>query len=695
MLMRRSLLFGSISVLVALAVLIGTALAVPQLRWRAQVVALKATGALRDITWPRLLNMLKPSSGFWLEPLAKNANLYAAIKNPHIARTDVEAGEVIYSSRCSTCHDADDASGAPDLSQGQYKHGDSDWAIFRVITNGVPGTAMKAWRLSDREVWQLIAYIRSVSEASPPASSAEQPSVIDHSPVTFERIVNARTEPENWLTYSGTYSGQRYSELAQIRRENVRSLRTKWVYQMQTDELHVESSPLVVDGTMFLTAPPGKELAIDAATGRILWSAKRKLPDELSLCCGPHNRGVGIKGHRVFRGTLDAHLTARDSRTGKLLWDVEVGKADSGYSITSAPLVVKDMVVTGVAGGEFGIRGYIDAYDAVSGERIWRTYTVPAPGEPGNETWSGNSWKTGGGPTWMTGSYDPELDLIYWGVGNPSPDFNGDDRKGDNLYTNSVLAIAADTGEIKWFFQFIPHDLHDWDANSVPILLDTVYGGEPRKMLIAHNKGGFGYALDRETGEFISAYEIAEQTWADGVDSGGRPIKKDGIYPSSTGTYVRPSAGGAANWWPSSFNPLTGLVYVPIREGGSIYFKSPTEPEEGEMVLGSVATQPSGGDLYPVVRAFKAGTGERVWEFKMPSRVNWNPIGGTVTTAGYVVFFGDKEFFYGLDAETGRELWKINLGGAIVSAPITYLAGDGKQYIAVVAGRSVYGLAIE
>jgi alcohol dehydrogenase (cytochrome c) len=402
---------------------------------------------------------------------------------------------------------------------------------------------------------------------------------------------------------------------------------------------------------------------------------------------------MAILGTTLYRGTLDAHLIARDSATGELLWDVEVGSPKNGLSITAAPLAVKNLVITGVAGGEFAIEGYLDAYDSQSGDLVWRLNTIPAPGEPGHDTWDGDSWRMGGAPTWMTGSYDPDLELLYWGVGNPAPEFNGDERAGDNLYTNSLLAIDVNTGVLQWHFQFTPHDLHDWDANQVPVLVDAEFNGEQRKLILTANKNGFGYVLDRETGEFLLAHEVATQTWAEGISPVGRPLRKPGIAPSAEGTLIRPSPGGGANWWPPSYNPLTGLVHYSVSDSEALYFKGTPVFEEGAQYLGSGFQMPAGSSPILAIRAFRAGTSDLVWEYKSEPRERWPAIGGSLATAGRLVFFGDKEKFIALDGETGRILWSVNLGGIVHAAPISY-ALNGKQYISVAAGRSLFTFAL-
>ena len=337
--------------------------------------------------------------------------------------------------------------------------------------------------------------------------------VVLQAQVPYQRILKAHSEPGSWLTYSGDYQGHGYSALDQINTGNISGLKVAWIYQTGLTH-HFETVPLVFDGIMYITEPPSNVTALDLRTGRPIWTYRRSLPKGITVCCGQVNRGLAALDDQLFLGTVDAHLVALDMRTGRVRWDVEVANYREAYSITVAPLAVKDKVIVGIAGAEYGIRGFLDAYDAKTDNRAWRFWTVPGPGEPGNETWQGDSWKTGGAPTWVTGAYDPESNLVYWGTGNPSPDFAGDDRKGDNLYSDSIVALDADTGKLKWYFQFTPHDVLDMDANQVPVLVDAEFRGRPRKLVLFANRNGFYYVLDRLTGEFLVGKQFARQNWA-------------------------------------------------------------------------------------------------------------------------------------------------------------------------------------
>jgi alcohol dehydrogenase (cytochrome c) len=527
--------------------------------------------------------------------------------------------------------------------------------------------------------------------AATEAQQSRETSEAEHVGVTYEQILNAEKNSGNWLTYSGQYNGQRFSRLDRITTDNVGELGVKWIRQFRMTE-NFETTPLVVDGVMFMTLPENGVLALDAKSGLPFWTYQHQLPKQLAACCGKVNRGVAILGETLYTGTLDAKLVALDSRSGNVRWTKAVGDPKKGHSITGAPLIVKDMVITGIAGGEYGIRGFLDAYDARTGRRRWRTHTIPAAGDPGNETWEAESWKIGGSPTWMTGAYDPELNLLYWGVGNPGPDWNGEVRKGDNLYSDCVLAIDPDTGTIKWHFQFTPHDVHDWDSCQIPVLVDAEYDGQPRKLMLWGNRNAFYYVLDRETGEFLHANEFAKQTWATKIDDTGRPIRRPGMFPSVEGVLVYPDVSGATNWWSPTYSPHTGLFYVMSFDGAATYFLG-EDPVyiEGKPFVGGIGTS-NDYEQYPnpeyvsAVRALDATTGERKWEYEVQTKST----SGLLSTAGNLVFGGTRYGnFFALNATTGEELWHLDIGGWVHAAPMTYLV-DGKQYVTIAAGSALF-----
>jgi len=504
--------------------------------------------------------------------------------------------------------------------------------------------------------------------------------------VTFDRLLNSSKEPQNWLTYSGDYAGRRFSALNEVNTANARSLVAKWVYQTGATG-KFETTPLVVDGMLYATGQDDRAFALDARTGRPVWMYQRQLPADIRPCCGRVNRGLAMLGDKVFLGTLDAHVIALDTKTGNVVWDVSAADYAKGYSFTLAPLVVKNLVILGVSGGEYGIRGFIDAYDADTGQRKWRFDTVPGPGEPGHETWESDSWKIGGAPAWMTGVYDPATNQLFWPTGNPSPSNRGEGRAGDNLYSNSLLALNADSGKLNWYFQFTKHDEHDWDATQVPIMIES--GG---KHLIAQaNRNGFFYVLDRATGKLLLANAYGRITWSNSKDKEGRPVATNDSSPTPTGRTVCPGALGTTNWMSPSFNAQVGLFYVSAREQCDIFSTAPQPYEAGHAYYGSAYFPSDEAEPYwGALRAIDPTSGLIKWEFRHPSPT-WS---GVLSTAGGLVFTGDAEGnFIALDAATGHPLWHFQMGGAVYASPMAF-AVNGKEYIAIAAGSSLYAFGL-
>ncbi len=524
-------------------------------------------------------------------------------------------------------------------------------------------------------------------------------------PVTYQRLLKADQEPGNWLMYSNTYNGWRYSRLDQITAENVHRLRVKWLFQGRHQE-KFETTPLVVDGIMYLTRPENDIFALDAETGRILWTYSHRNPPRTFNCCGKVNRGLAILGQRLFMNTLDMHVVAVDAKSGRELWKTKMfdHTAAGGYAATGAPLVLKDKVIVGMAGGEKGVSGFLDAYDAATGKHLWRFNTIPQPGDPNFGTWAGDSWKTGGAATWNNGSYDPELNLVYWGTSNPWPDYNGDFRAGDNLYSCSVLALDADTGKLRWYFQFTPHDLHDWDSTQIPVLLDGEFRGRQRKLLLWANRNGFFYLLDRSSGEFLLAKPFVKQTWVKGFDDKGRPMEVPGQAPTPEGNdSVWPGVDGAANWMSHSYSPLTRLLYVSAREERRVFTKTavrhPTTAadEEGFGGFGfggfrrfrrqRFAPEESWGKVV----AIEPATGEIRWEHRVLSP----PWSGVMATAGNLVFGGTLEGnVFALEARTGKRLWRFAGNDRIYASPISFLS-NGKQHLSMPVGDVIITFALE
>jgi alcohol dehydrogenase (cytochrome c) len=500
--------------------------------------------------------------------------------------------------------------------------------------------------------------------------------------VTPQRLLDSAKEPQNWLTYSGDYAGHRFSALDQINTGNAHTLVPKWAYQTMAGG-KFETTPLVVDGVLYGTGQDNRAYALDARTGRPIWQYQRSLPADIRPCCGRVNRGVAILGDKVFLGTLDSHVIALDAKTGNVFWDVNAFDYTKGYSITLAPLAVKNLVIVGVSGGEYGIRGFIDAYDANTGARKWRFYTVPGPGEAGHESWEGESWKIGGAPAWITGSYDPATNTTFWTTGNPSPSNRGEGRAGDNLYSNSLLALDVDTGKLKWYFQFTKHDEHDYDATQVPVLLER----DGKHLLMQANRNGFFYVLDRSNGKLLSSSAYAKVTWSSSKDSEGRPVANKEATPTPNGSPICPGAAGATNWMSPTFDPQTGFFYVTAREQCDIFSTAPQPYQAGHAYYGSAYfPNDDAAPFWGALRAIDPASGKIKWEWKHPSPT-WS---GVLSTAGGLVFTGDAEGnFIALDAATGKALWHFQAGASVYSSPVAY-AVDGKEYVAVAAGSALF-----
>jgi alcohol dehydrogenase (cytochrome c) len=507
--------------------------------------------------------------------------------------------------------------------------------------------------------------------------------------------------------YSGNYNSWRFSPLTEIDTKNVKSLHVKWLFQGRHLE-KFETTPLVAAGIMYLTRPENAIYALDAATGRQLWMYEYRNPPRTFNCCGKVNRGLAILGNTLFMNTLDMHVIAVDAKSGHELWKTEMYDYTEagGYAATGAPLAVKDKVIVGMAGGERGVNGFLDAYDSKTGRRLWRFNTIPQPGEPNFGTWAGDSWKTGGVTTWNSGSYDSETNTLFWGTSNPWPDYDGDFRAGDNLYSCSVLALDPDTGKLKWHFQFTPHDLHDWDSTQIPILLDGEFNGRPRKLLAWANRNGFFYLLDRTNGKFLTAKAFVKQTWAKGFDDNGRPQVIPGNEPTPDGNdQVWPGVDGGANWMSHSYSPLTRLLYVFAREERRMFSKNavrhPTTAAEEGAGPGIGGFDPTTGatrnqrfapeESWGKVVAIDPSTGMGKWEHKVITP----PWGGVMATAGNLVFGGTVEgVVFALNATTGERLWTFAANGPVFSTPISYLA-NGRQLVSIPAGDVIVSFGLD
>ena len=542
--------------------------------------------------------------------------------------------------------------------------------------------------------------------------------------VSFDQLVNAAKEPRNWLTYSGTYAGLRHSLLDQITPANAKNLEQKWVFQASAVGTW-QATPLVVDGIMYVSQRPNDIVALDAKTGRAFWIYRYVPAADQRGGFGANNRGLAILGDTLFMGTLDARLVAVHAKTGRHLWDVPVADYKASYAVTVAPLVIKNKVIVGVSGGDTGVRGFIAAYDAQTGKEAWRFNTVPDPGEPGHETWEAcppgssssltdpaycdpEAWKHGGGAIWLTGSYDPTLNLTYWGTGNVWPNYNPRQRPGDNLFTESVVALDPDTGRLRWHFQFNPSGMYDYDAVQIPVLVDMPWTETSGKLMLWAHRNGFFYVLDRTNGKFIRGEAFTKVIWASGLTATGRPI----ATPQPLGSPTYPGVQGATNWYSPSYSPHTGLFYFSAWEDYAYYFgvRNPVPYRDGRSGTGGAnrpyAPIPEAPTVPQVrrgpinnwteaagkgaIKALDPRTAQEKWKYSTTDVAD----GGIVTTAADVLFSGNREgYFQALDARTGTLLWKTNLGAQIISGPITYMV-DGKQYVVTISGQAIFAFAL-
>ncbi|MBV8334485.1 MAG: PQQ-binding-like beta-propeller repeat protein [Alphaproteobacteria bacterium] len=657
---------------------------------RARLYLQKARGEVPELSWSELWELTLPGRGFHC--LEGGTSLEASIQySTYASEEDRSAGARIFRERCTGCH-GDDGSGGPvgpSLTRPQYKHGDSDLAIYQVLKNGISGTAMPKAGLPVRELLQVTAHLRMLQAHSSEDNRPKARRLAIH--VNSERLRAAGSNPDEWLMYSGSYNGWRHTSLAEITPANVAQLRIRWIKQFDITGTIIEATPLVIDNVIFMVAEAGHVVALDDKTGDVIWEYKRPVPPDLPLIAGPVNRGLAVHGSTLFFGSLDGYLVAIDANDGKVIWQTLVGSSSDGYSITGAPLVVNDSVVVGVAGGDFGIRGFLAAYDVSTGQRQWKFETIPGPGEVGHETWENDAWRTGGGATWNTGSYDPATGLLYWGVGNPSPDFSPDVRPGDNLFTDSVIALRATTGKLAWYFQFTPHDEHDRDAAQTPVLADLMINDVVRKVICWPNRNGFYYVLDRVTGEFLAGVPFVELDWAQGLTNAGRPILSNIATVSTAGRRTKPGIDGATNWQNSAFDQGRGSIFVPAAENSSVFTKAPPDrvthgPNGRFEGSGWIQTEPAINQ----VLALDAATGRLKWKYKSPQPPGqWYHYSGLLSTGGGLVFGASGGICFALDADTGREVWHVSLGGNTKSAPISFVV-DGHQVVGVAAGRALF-----
>lgn len=676
---------GPITGAAIIGLVILAAVALPQTRWRAQAMALEIAGEIPDMRVTELLRLLLPGGGQRdISRIVATRNPYAVVRIPSNTPADIAAGAKLFSTECAACHGADagGGAGAPPLVGREFKHGDSEWAVYRTIRYGVPDTPMMSHPLGWQRIWQLIAYIRSidVGRGSHAVASRAQ-ARLEKLRVPFDEL--AVPPGADWVSYSGSYSSARHSSLTQITRDNVNRLALRWIVQLPDSAEKNESSALVRDGIMFITIPPATVVALDALNGHTLWEHVHEY-QKIGGGEGPigQNRGVAVLGNRVFVGTWDAKLTALEAATGKVIWEATVDPAYPSSYISAAPVALRDLVVTGVGTAPKDSRGFISAYDVRTGKQRWRFDCIPGPGMPGHDTWSGDSWKVGGAGSWMTGSYDPQSDTLYWGCGGPKPDFDRSSRSGINLYSNSVVALRGETGKLLWYFQFTPGDSHDWDSTQVPVIADRVTPQGVQKRLLWANRNGFYYVLNRDTGAFISGAPFVHANWTAGLDATGHPIAAVQDLHSTQGRPINPGAKGGTNWWPPTYDPGLDRFFVPVLEQGMVFFPTP-----------QTLPSPAGRSFYTGIRALDASTGKQVWEYRQAPRTVNNDTGGLMSTQGGLVFGSDETRFFALDSQSGKRLWSVETGGTIMAAPVTYEV-DGEQFVTIAAGRSVLTFAL-
>lgn len=576
----------------------------------------------------------------------------------------------------------------------QVQTNDGRWRLLSAArvaeTIRQPGSPMPAFR--GDAVNDLVAYLSRLDGRPDNAVRARYLRAQAELPGTVEFASIQDPKLGDWPTYNGRLHGNRHSSLDEITARNVGKLVPDWIFPMRAPR-GLEATPIVLDGIMYVTAP-NEVRAVDARVGREIWQFSRPRTEGVMGDAGAGaNRGAAILGDRVFLVTDDANLIAVDRLSGQLLWEAEMADHRDHYGGTLAPLVVNDLIIAGVGGGDEGIRGFLAAYEADTGEEAWRFWTVPLPGEPLSETWAGSVLPHGCAGTWLTGTYDPELDLLYWPTGNPCPDMNGDERQGDNLYSDSILAIAPKTGELRWHYQYTPHDLYDWDANQTPMLIDADFRGRQRKLLVHANRNGFFYVLDRTNGELLLAKPFVEKmTWATGIGPDGRPQKLPGTAPTYGGNEVCPSLAGATNWMPPSYSPQTGLVYVQTIEQCNIFTKRDEKWQRGKAYFGGAARAVPGERVVSSLRAIELATGKIAWD--RPHGNPDRPWTGVLSTDGGIVFYGDGDgTFTAADAGSGEPLWHFHTNDRWKASPMTYLAG-GRQYVAVAAGFNIIAFAL-
>ncbi len=633
------------------------------------------------------------------------------------AGQNTSAGRRQFESRCVACHGGDAKGGEHGPAIASRLASYDDEGLVKFLHDGRPSAGMPAFRLAAVPMRELIKFLRTLEQ--PDDQPKVRVSVRTTTGDVLEGVVMNRTEDElqlltddgrlhllrktgdayrpvssgvDWPDYNGVPGGNRYSKLSQINVTNVSRLTPRWIFQIP-ESSNLQVTPVVVEGVMYVTHA-NECWALDAGSGRPIWHYKRRRTHGIGgTVAGGANRGVTVAGDRVFMVTDNAHLIALHRNTGVLLWDTEMADWHQNYYASAAPLVAGNLLISGIAGGDDGVRGFVAAFDQSTGKEVWRFWTVPKNGEPGSETWKGKNIAHPGGATWMTGTYDPQLDIVYWPTGNAGPDFNGDERAGDNLYTDCDLALDAKTGKLRWYFQYTPHDVWDWDAVQTPVLVDADWEGQPRKLLLHANRNGFFYVLDRVNGKLLLAKPFVKKlTWAREIGPDGRPVRIPNQEPAPGGNKICPPIEGATNWFSTAFNPDTHLYYLQTLEKCGVFTKTDMEWQAGKSFMAGTTRNVPGDEPQKILRAIDIRTGATIWE--TPQTGTAESWGGVLGTAGGLVFFcDDSGAFAAVDAVTGKRLWQFQANRLWKASPMTY-SFDGKQYVAQASGQSILAFGL-
>ena len=646
--------------------------------------------------------------------------LYSFLAGSVLLAQDPAAGRLRFEGRCAPCHGADANGGEHAPGIVTRLNALNDQQLSTVMKDGLPGRGMPGFVLSEQETRELTAFLRSLRPQPRTGPTAARVTAQTTTGETLQGVaihysdaldLQLRTDDQrihllrkegsryrpvtsevDWLGYDGDPSGNRYTKQVQIDKDNVKRLAPAWVFALP-NATRLQGTPVVAGGIMYMTNA-NECYALDAGSGRLIWQFQRPKTRGLAgNAAGGINRGVAVAGDRLFMATDNAHLLALNRFTGAVLWESEMADWQQSYNATAAPLVVGDLVVSGTAGGEQGVRGFLAAFDQATGKEVWRFWTVPKRGEPGSETWVGGDIEHGGATTWQTGTYDPQAGVVYWATGNPSPDYNGDNRSGDDLYSSSILALDAKTGRLKWYFQVTPHNVWDWDTEQPLVLVDAPWQGSPRKLLLHASRNGFFYVFDRTDGKLLRASPFLNKlTWAREIGPDGRPVVNPNQEPTTEGNRICPSSHGAANWYSTSFSPITGLYYLQTLEACNIYTKRPVEWQPLRAFMGGSSTQAPDDNAQKILRAIDIQTGKIAWE--LPQTGPGTSRGGTLTTASGLVFFcEDTDYLMAVDAANGKPLWRYPTNNVWIASPMTYQF-DGKQHIAIASGANVISFAL-